>query len=90
MISTFNSLKPFYYPFAGAWGSLVLSHAPVFFGAGAWGLLRYSASAKWGFCPTNCGNPTNLVRLPQLGTGDKMVLPSTGGIGQGKRIKIGH
>jgi hypothetical protein len=60
-------------------GTLVVSHAPVIFGAEALGLPGHSASAKWGFCPGGCGNPVNLAGLPQLGTVDKAGINATNG-----------
>ncbi len=76
-----NNPNAFFSPCAGALGTPPVPHAPVCFGSEAVVLLSYSTSAMWGFCVINCGNPTNLVGLPQWGAGDKMVLPSTGGIG---------
>jgi hypothetical protein len=81
MIPTFNTLKPRLYPFAGAWNTPMVTHAPVYFGMEVLGLPLDCASVKGGFDPGRCGNPANLVRLPQLVPVDKMVLPSTEGIG---------
>ncbi len=66
MNPSFNSLKPFYYPFAGAWGSLVLSHAPVFFGAEAWGLLRQRIR-KVGILPNQLGQSNQFAWVAATG-----------------------